>query len=82
MHRQETLPEFESIRAPKAGIFKNKGKTIDPHEWGNLDLNEEDIDIQAQKAALESYKLTLAQKKRELKENALNPAQRKNCAST
>ena len=53
-----------------------------PHEWGNLDLNEEDIDIQVQKAALESYKLTLAQKKRKLKENALNPAQRKTCAST
>jgi len=61
----------ESTRAPEAGTSKNKGKIIDPCEWGNLNLDEEEVDLQAQEAALESYRLTLAQKKKELKEKAL-----------
>jgi len=61
----------ESTRAPEAGTSKNKGKIIDPREWGNLDLDKGEVDLQAQEAALESYKLTLAQKKKELKEKAL-----------
>ena len=61
----------DSTRTPEAGTSKNKGKTIDPREWGNLSLDEDEVNIQAQKAALESYNLTLAQKKKELKEKAL-----------
>jgi hypothetical protein len=61
----------DSTRTPEAGTSKNKGKIIDPHEWGNLNLDEDEVDIQVQKAALESYKLTLAQKKKELKEKGL-----------
>jgi len=57
----------ESTRTPEAGTSKNKGKNIDPREWGNLNLDEDEINVQAQKAALESYNLTLAQKKKELK---------------
>jgi hypothetical protein len=44
---------------------------IDPREWGNLNLDEDEVNVQAQKAALESYKQTLAQKKKELKEKAI-----------
>src|SRR6266567_8695122 len=58
----------DSTRTPKAGTSKNKGKMIDPREWGNLNLDEDEVNVQAQKAALESYNLTLAQKKKELKE--------------
>jgi len=61
----------DSTRTPEAGTSKNKGKTIDPCEWGNLNPDEDEVNVEAKKAALESYKLTLAQKKKELKERAL-----------
>ena len=34
----------------------HKGKGIDSHEWGNLNLNEEELDIMGQEATLKSYK--------------------------
>ena len=33
-----------------------KGKGIDPREWGNLELNEEEMDLMAQEAVLNLYK--------------------------
>ena len=36
--------------------LNNKGKTIDPREWGNVDFDREELDIDAQAAALESFK--------------------------
>ena len=29
---------------------------MDPHEWGNLELNKEELDVEVQEAALKSYK--------------------------
>lgn len=39
----------------KPGSSNSKGKGIDPHEWGNLELDEEELDIMAQEAAFNSY---------------------------
>ena len=38
------------------GPSRPKGKMIDPREWGNLNLSQESLDIEAQAAALDSYK--------------------------
>ena len=40
---------------PVSGPSNNKGKTIDPLEWGNAGISEEELDIEAQKAALDAY---------------------------
>ncbi|KAG1793840.1 uncharacterized protein HD556DRAFT_1476184 [Suillus plorans] len=39
-----------------AGPSKDKGKVPDPRNWGNANLDEEDIDLEAQRAALASYR--------------------------
>lgn len=31
------------------GPFDPKGKEVDPHNWGNTDLDESDLDPEAQK---------------------------------
>ena len=40
---------------PVSGPSNNKGKTVDPLEWGNAGISEEELDIEAQKAALDVY---------------------------
>ena len=45
------------------GPSNKKVKRIDPSNWGNLDLNEEELDPEAQQAALESLKQEQLQKK-------------------
>ena len=35
-----------------------KGKTIDPQEWGGLHLDPKEVDMEAQAAVLESFKLS------------------------
>ena len=34
-----------------------KGKSIDPREWGNINISHESLDIEAQTAALNSFKV-------------------------
>ena len=38
------------------GPSNPKGKGIDLHEWGNLELNEEELDLMVQEAILNLYK--------------------------
>jgi len=38
------------------GPSKGKGKGPDPGNWGNIDLSDEDIDLDTQRAALETWK--------------------------
>ena len=45
------------------GPSKKKGKGIDPSNWGNLDLNEEELDPEAQQTALDSLKQEQLRKK-------------------
>ena len=47
--------------APCEGPSGSKGKGIDPQNWGNVHLNEEEADVEAQRAALDSLR---ARKKR------------------
>ncbi|KAG1802285.1 uncharacterized protein HD556DRAFT_1190610, partial [Suillus plorans] len=42
----------ESEESQVAGPSKDKGKVPDPRNWGNANLDEEDIDLEAQHAAL------------------------------
>ena len=52
------------------GTSKLKGKNVDPCEWGNIDFSRESLDIDAQMAALKSYKAQLKARKRfQKKEN-------------
>ena len=37
------------------GPLRNKGKGIDPREWGNVNISQESLNVGAQVAALESY---------------------------
>jgi len=37
------------------GPSEPKGKSIDPREWGNAGLSDEDLNLDTQRAALESY---------------------------
>ena len=60
----------DSQRSPSAtpvgeGPSHLKGKTIDPSNWGNLDLDEDDLDPKAQHAALRSLKQKVSRKKAE-----------------
>ena len=58
----ETRP---SIMPIKAGPSKTKGKGVDPSNWGNANLAEEELDLEAQQAALDSLKLEFLKKKSE-----------------
>ena len=66
LHRQGKvhLRRNSSISSRGEGTSKRKGKTIDPRNWGNIDFDQESLDIDAQIAALKSLK---AQRKAEAK---------------
>ena len=44
-----------SLSSQGEGNSKQKGKTIDPREWGNVNLSRESLDLEAQAVALESF---------------------------
>ena len=39
----------------ESGPSRNKGKMIDPREWGSARLNPEELDINVQEAIFEAY---------------------------
>jgi hypothetical protein len=45
-----------SVESRREGPLQSKGKNRDPHEWGNIHLDENEIDTAVQQAAYESYK--------------------------
>ena len=45
-----------SVSSRGEGPSKPKGKGIDPREWGNVNISRDSLDIDAQAAALDSYK--------------------------
>ena len=45
-----------SVSSRGEGPSKPKGKMIDPREWGNINLSRESLDVNAQAAALASFK--------------------------
>ena len=44
-----------SVSSREEGPPRQKGKTIDPREWGNVNISQDSLDIAAQTAALESF---------------------------
>ncbi|KAG1738590.1 uncharacterized protein EDB91DRAFT_1082633 [Suillus paluster] len=46
----------ESEESPGEGPSKRKGKVPDPRNWGGAELEDEDLDMEAQRAALDSYR--------------------------
>ncbi|KAF5328575.1 hypothetical protein D9619_011451 [Psilocybe cf. subviscida] len=52
----EVIPQSDNeSRGEGPSNRKDKGKGVDPREWGNLSENGEDIDIEAQRRALHEY---------------------------
>ena len=47
-----------SVSSRGEGPSRPKGKGIDPKEWGNLNLSDEELSIEAQAAALDSFRKT------------------------
>ena len=45
-----------SVTSQGEGPSKPKGKGIDPREWGNVNFSNDSLDVDAQAAALNSYK--------------------------
>ena len=39
----------------EAGPSEPKGKSVDPREWGNINLSEGELDVEVQAATLNSY---------------------------
>jgi hypothetical protein len=58
--RQEKIPpqrdDSVSSRGEGFSMARRQGKTIDPREWGNVNLSRESLDIEAQAAAFASFK--------------------------
>ena len=53
--RQEKVARQHESTEVQAESSRNKGKTVDPREWGNARLNSQELDIEVQKALLEAY---------------------------
>ena len=62
--KQKILRRQEKVRSRRdssessrgEGPSRPKGKGIDPREWGNVNLSRESLNVEAQAAALRSYK--------------------------
>ena len=56
--RQEKIRprQASSTSSRGEGLSKAKGKTIDPREWGNVNLSHDSLDVDAQAAAWNSLK--------------------------
>ena len=62
--RQQVLRRQEKIQPRRGsstssrgeGPSRPKGKVIDPREWGNVNISQESLNIDAQAAALDSFK--------------------------
>jgi hypothetical protein len=69
--QEKVQPRRDSSMSSRGeGTSKLKGKNVDPREWGNIDFSRENLDIDAQMAALKSYKAQLkARKRSQKKEN-------------
>ncbi|KAG2365356.1 hypothetical protein BDR07DRAFT_1481479 [Suillus spraguei] len=60
----------ESNESRGEGTSRDKGKAPDPRNWGNVGLEEEEVDLDAQRAALAPFRLA-----RELEETEHNEQQ-------
>ncbi|RXW15037.1 hypothetical protein EST38_g10817 [Candolleomyces aberdarensis] len=67
-----------SVRSiePQAGPSRDKGKAVDPRNWGDIDWDSDELNVEAQAAALEQLKKRKrkSKKKSKTKSAALNIA--------
>lgn len=68
-HRKIATHRDPSVLSKGEGPSKPKGKEIDPREWGNLDINQDELDVEAQAAALKSLAHEHRDKKKQGKEH-------------
>ena len=52
-HQEKIAAQNEEDHVP--GTSQNKGKAIDPWEWGNASIATEELNIDIQKAILDAY---------------------------
>ncbi|KAG0705859.1 hypothetical protein DFH29DRAFT_787866, partial [Suillus ampliporus] len=50
----EALPD-EHTTSSSRGEGPSKGKDVDPRNWGNTDIDESDLDLNAQREALSTW---------------------------
>jgi hypothetical protein len=55
--RTLNLSRESSTLSKEEGTSRDKGKAPDPTNWGNLELDDGEADLDAQRAALESFHL-------------------------
>ena len=55
--QEKPLNRAESPASQGEGPSHPKGKNVDPWNWGAAQLSDEDLDVDAQRAALESFKV-------------------------
>ena len=54
---EATQPCHETlVESQQEGPSRPKGKNTDPREWGDVHLDEHEMDVDTQQAAYESYK--------------------------
>ena len=55
--REKKITQQRRTSSPsrEGGTSRPKGKGIDPREWGNVNISQESLDINAQEAALRSF---------------------------
>ena len=62
-----TTGETAAIENVQQGTTVAKGKHIDPREWGDIEFNDEEIDVDAQEAAIKAYNKVLIRKNKKNK---------------
>jgi hypothetical protein len=56
-HKKVNVSPPEQSEPREEGHSGSKGKGIDPRNWGNVQLGEDEVDVEAQRAALDSLRL-------------------------
>jgi hypothetical protein len=63
--RQERVATHEENNIPETSESRNKGKAIDPRNWGDVEITPEEMDVSIQEAMYEAYKLGLSKAKKD-----------------
>jgi len=72
-HNKVREPYRERSESRGEGVSNPKGKQVDPREWGNVHISDSEADVNAQQAALESYKMAATKKPKESHREASRP---------
>ena len=70
-----TTGEMAAMEEIQQGTSVAKEKHIDPREWGDVEFNDEEIDVDAQEAAIKAYNKVLIRKNKKNKRNTIRKTQ-------